>query len=340
MLLTISIPTYNRPNFLEKCLDKIILSTAELNENLKSDFQILISDNSDNNLTGELIRSKKYHELSIVYKKNDRNIGSDANIAQCLSAPRSKYVMLLGDDDYITKYALFEILTTISNSDYTIGCVEFFGLYNNEERNPKKKKKKLEVYNNAELFIRRNIKLSFISGLIFNRELYEESIVNKGIGTNLVHFKLALHQMGNTGLPSFYLGNFLVVATRNNTGGYNPLEIFYEKFWKLVEEDMNLGLEDFQIKKIQIAVLNSFYNRSISRFIREQKKGLTTNEILNFDRSFKEYFFYKYLYRRLFKRYSKIGFSILTVSYLIGTMIYYPRNFVQILKHSRYILNK
>lgn len=339
MLLTISIPTYNRSKYLEKCLDRILISRNELNKSLRSNFQVFISDNSENILTSKLVRSEKYKTLNIIYKKNEINIGSDANIAQSLCYPNSKYVMLLGDDDFLTKQSLLHILSSIQNFQYSLLCMNFYGLTKNEERKFLNEKIKTKTFNNgADLFEERNIKLAFISGLIFKRDLYEKKDVDLAIGSNLVHFNLVLYLLQKANLQYLFIENFLIEVTRNNTGGYNPIEIFYVKFWNLVYSNSNLNLEESKIKQIKRRVLSTFYVRSFGTFIKRREQGLSKQEILPLDTEFKDYIYYILIYRILFRKYSNRNFAFLNALYLIGNLRYDPKYFLKIMNHLRYVV--
>ena len=46
MLLSICIPTYNRINQLDNCLNSILISTKKINQTELSDFEVCISDNA------------------------------------------------------------------------------------------------------------------------------------------------------------------------------------------------------------------------------------------------------------------------------------------------------
>lgn len=92
-LLTIAIPTYNRPKTLKQALDMI-------SEQYDESIEVLICDDStDDNVHNVVIDSQK--KIPIRYIKNNTNLGFDRNFLQCFKEAKGKYVLLMGDDDIL-----------------------------------------------------------------------------------------------------------------------------------------------------------------------------------------------------------------------------------------------
>lgn len=92
-LVSILIPTYNRPHYFELALRSALEQTYK-------NIEIVICDDSTNNDTDELIQ--KYldsGERRIRYFKNERNLGQFENDLQCMELARGDYVNFLMDDD-------------------------------------------------------------------------------------------------------------------------------------------------------------------------------------------------------------------------------------------------
>ena len=89
--LSIVIPTYNRANFIDYCLE-IHVPLAQ-----RHNVQIFISDNASTDNTKEVVDKWKNKYPHIVYRCNAENIGPDGNIELALRYPNTKYVWLLGD---------------------------------------------------------------------------------------------------------------------------------------------------------------------------------------------------------------------------------------------------
>jgi len=96
-LISILVPTYNRLNYLKECLDSIVLQKWFL----KSDLELIVSDNSDNYETKDFIDSyiKKYNNWNIIYNKNKKNLWMVWNWNKLLELKKWEYFVFLSDDD-------------------------------------------------------------------------------------------------------------------------------------------------------------------------------------------------------------------------------------------------
>ncbi|OBZ12011.1 hypothetical protein A8L34_17010 [Bacillus sp. FJAT-27264] len=93
-LVSILIPTYNRPHYLEQALRSALAQTYP-------NIEIIISDNSDNNHTEHVVQhfQSELGISNIHYVKNKSNIGPVANQLQCMRLASGEYVNFLMDDD-------------------------------------------------------------------------------------------------------------------------------------------------------------------------------------------------------------------------------------------------
>ena len=128
-LLSICIPTFNRPHELENCLNSILIAHQNYKE-LK--FDICISDNFSNHDTLKIIKkySNKFENENVIkFNKNNENIGGCLNILKSVSLSSSKYVWVVGDDDLILPNA-FRILDELLKKNYDYYFVNSFNLNN------------------------------------------------------------------------------------------------------------------------------------------------------------------------------------------------------------------
>lgn len=110
--LAIAIPTFNRSEILRFNLERI------LNDLIKFDIPVYISDDSTDNRTELLIEEfKSKHDL-FYYKKNRDRLGHDLNCINTIALPKEKYVWYLGDSMIIECGAIERILKSIKNEDF------------------------------------------------------------------------------------------------------------------------------------------------------------------------------------------------------------------------------
>lgn len=110
MLLTITIPTYKRPELLYKNLVHIFEQAAE-----HDDVGVLVLDDSDGTVNKPWIARvrKEFPNSRLEYVVNERNLGIDENIKNCIVSATSEYVWLLGEDDLLTSGALTAVKTAL-----------------------------------------------------------------------------------------------------------------------------------------------------------------------------------------------------------------------------------
>ena len=116
-LLSICIPTFNRPFLLKNCLNSIYLAK----KNSKTKFEVCIVDNSDIKVN-KLVIKKFKSKLPIKYVNNGKNIGSARNILKSVSMSSSEFAWIIGDDDMIMPMSLKTIKEIINKNSK----VDFF----------------------------------------------------------------------------------------------------------------------------------------------------------------------------------------------------------------------
>ncbi|NTU70757.1 MAG: glycosyltransferase [Coriobacteriia bacterium] len=90
-LLTLVVPTFNRPDYLADCLESIASQTC-------TDFDLVVLDNASTASYDSVL--ERFAHLNIEYIKNDENIGAGNNHRKARDiARRSKYALVFHDDD-------------------------------------------------------------------------------------------------------------------------------------------------------------------------------------------------------------------------------------------------
>ncbi len=106
ILISICIPTYNRANYLDRCLQSIMHYT-------KNDIEVLIQDNDSIDNTSEIVQW--YVDPRIKYEKNETNIGAVENIWKLINKAKGRYIFCLTDDDYFLPGAIQKIVNFITS---------------------------------------------------------------------------------------------------------------------------------------------------------------------------------------------------------------------------------
>lgn len=102
-LLSIYIPTYNRP-------EKIQIQVRRLLPQLSSRVVLYVIDNHSDQPVCDLFSDEEREYVNII--RNDINVGGDANIARCFEYCSTKLLWVLGDDDPVVENAVDVIFDT------------------------------------------------------------------------------------------------------------------------------------------------------------------------------------------------------------------------------------
>lgn len=107
-LVSILIPTYNRPKDIEKAISSCL---AQVYENI----EIIITDNSNNNETKEVLR--KFNSGKLKYYKNATNLGPILNWKKALELSIGEWLVILPDDDYfINSFYISDCINIINEN--------------------------------------------------------------------------------------------------------------------------------------------------------------------------------------------------------------------------------
>ena len=105
-LVTIGLPTYNRPSGLRKCLEHISLQTYP-------NIEIIISDNcSEDKTVQHIIEEFAAKDKRILAIRQEVNIGLEANFNFVFNKSSADYFIWMSDDDYF-------------DADYVTECMRF-----------------------------------------------------------------------------------------------------------------------------------------------------------------------------------------------------------------------
>ncbi len=186
MLISICIPTYNRPESLLNCLNSLSLQT---NKN----FEVCISDNCSKKNIKNLIQPYK-KKLKIRFNRNKKNLGFALNLLKASLMARGDFIWFLGDDDLLVIHAIeklsflikknkncnfFWVNTYYLNSEYLRRFSKPFNTKylpkNMKTHSPLKKNKKLEFFD----LINHKISFDFLLGVyvcVFRKNKWEKNL--------------------------------------------------------------------------------------------------------------------------------------------------------------------
>jgi glycosyltransferase involved in cell wall biosynthesis len=111
-LLSILIPTYNRSEYLEKNLKQMI-ATIQVN-GFTDKVDILVSNNCSEDQTEAVLDQ---YRSEITSFRQEKNIGLESNALFLLKSAVGKYVMYLGDDDFLDENYLPAVLEYLGSND-------------------------------------------------------------------------------------------------------------------------------------------------------------------------------------------------------------------------------
>ncbi|MEK7540632.1 MAG: glycosyltransferase family 2 protein [Patescibacteria group bacterium] len=208
ILLSFTIPTYNRAVFLEKLLNNVLPQAKKL----KGEVEICISNNGSADNTREVVFGfqKKYPDLIIKYNENEKNLGVDANIIKVAEMCEGDFIWTFGDDDHIVSDGLDTVVNFLKkNKENYKKDIGLIVLRVNSYLSNKKTGKEMTIINtfnrNKPEIIKIDRKdiiglsfpqIAFISILIYNNKplkgllAEDKTFVEKGIGTSHMHMVL------------------------------------------------------------------------------------------------------------------------------------------------------
>lgn len=271
-MLTIAIPTYNRLLFLKKNVLQLEHMILELDVTEK--VGILVMDNASTDGTDKLFSDESVWRIQIQYRRNKKNIGPIKNIAQLFGIVDSKYMMLLGDDDFISKEYLQRVLECLEEE---VSCI--IPSYVNVDLNGKKngRGRDLEVpsreYEAGFLNCLENAWRGHqLSGLVCRVSGIMKQIEEKDI----YNYYLQIYAVGYCCLhgKTYHITEYPICVTRppqkNKEWGYGDDGLVSDVFSNFVKLDIN----DFQKMQLEMKFLIDQYwryamylKRGIGKFV-------------------------------------------------------------------------
>jgi glycosyltransferase involved in cell wall biosynthesis len=110
-LLTICIPTFNRPEEIKK---QVYLLLPQLDERV----HLVVYDNCSDTPLNSYFTENELSKFTLI--RNKVNVGADANIARCFENCETKWLWTLSDDDFVRQDAVKFIMEHLNNKSDTV----------------------------------------------------------------------------------------------------------------------------------------------------------------------------------------------------------------------------
>ena len=243
-LLTIAIPTYSRAPYLKRALDQLRL---EVIRHHLDNIEIVVSDNASPDNTRQVVEDARSPEFEIRYLRNSDNIGPDANIAQCFNTAKGYYVLILGDDDLFYDGSLKWLMTVLRRKEYGVVCMRPYGFDDDFRQEHPGQFGCDKVFHNVGHFLTVIGPLvTLISGCVINKNCLPEIDANVFCGSNLVQVHLVVEAALNV-KKNLYSSRYHMACKRNNSGGYDYIQVFVERLGNILDTYQVHGLSNESI---------------------------------------------------------------------------------------------
>ena len=112
ILLSICIPTYNRPIYTLETLESVASQMTDETE-------LVVCDDYSNDGTYKVISlfRKAHPKIKISIEENNPNLGFDRNVLKVMGKAKGKYAWLFGNDDILLPGAINKILHIIKSGN-------------------------------------------------------------------------------------------------------------------------------------------------------------------------------------------------------------------------------
>ncbi len=177
ILLSICIPSYNRPEEISR-----LLRSIDIDINKKTEILICEDMAPKRAQVAEIVKQfMQESAYEVVYHENDKNYGYDANLRQCITHARGEWITFMGDDDAFIPdrlNAFYDFLAQQDEVSYVLrsyqsihvdGSIELFKYYADTKYFPAGYETYLEMFR----------KSVFISGFTFRKEIALETLTDR-----------------------------------------------------------------------------------------------------------------------------------------------------------------
>lgn len=255
-LLTISIPTYNRYEYLKECLTILIPQVSAYS----NEVEIFVTDNCSTDNTQKYLLELSLQISFLKYYRNKENLGYSGNQINCLQIPNSKYISILCDDDIYIDNALEKIVPLLKSSNYSFIALNYYSFKTDYKKiahtnfapiNDVSFSRAYDVFNYPSV--------GHFSGFIFRTTLAKETLnqiliqhsnsfyeLHRGVITDVANKLLS-----KTTLPSLFIGDRIVatrIPDRVDYNSFTHLCIDYYEYYLALFNEGYINAKDLQYR--------------------------------------------------------------------------------------------
>jgi glycosyltransferase involved in cell wall biosynthesis len=214
-------------------LEEFKQCVAAILPQLTDETELLISDNSPDNLTQDYVTAELLGKENVRYNHNQVNLGADGNFLYLMKNARGKYFLLIGDDDKPADDAYIKLVEFLKRSEEVAVCfLNAIGLNNNLDMPdaPISIRESEKLYSGipecGEFLRKAGIMMTFMSSLVFNKRVFDEmESPERFMNTNLIQSHIFVAMLGI--LPkAAYLPEVVIFGRGENSSGYNVYTVF------------------------------------------------------------------------------------------------------------------
>ena len=275
--LTIAIPTYNRSNYLDRCLGSIF-------DNIKgyeNDIEILIANNASTDDTSTVI--DKYINLgfNFRYHVHESNCGLEGNLYFCFHNSNGNYLWIIGDDDFLLPGAFKEIHQYILGDYGVIYLNNYWYKTDIFSEKPTLPDQEATIFKDANLFLQKaSFYLTFVTANIVNKSYFDNTIdleVYRGTYLVLVAWELSI---ALSAPRNVYVNNQYIAALSDNSGGYHVYEVFSKHMNRIMGDFTDRGLKRQTINAINTDLITNFFPGVVALSKQNKMASFSTNSAL------------------------------------------------------------
>lgn len=278
--LTIYLPTYNRCNLLEQNLSILVPQV----EKYKEFCRLIISDNCSTDQTEEIVKKYLISD-NIYYERNSENIGATRNHLKSYSLPNTKYLWILGDDDFLKEDSIKTICDKISGKDYSVIFMNYsYQLKNNTEKKYLSLQEDVETTNKDFFYSHVGCDLTFISPVIINTSYFiDKQFLDFDYNLHFIQTYIASECLKN-GSQHLIISDSLLIAGKNYSANYSMYSVFGKELFDVTQ---------FQIKKMGFnkRIVRKTYIKYIKKVVLPGIVGAKINKNKVMLRRFRDFFY-------------------------------------------------